>query len=163
MKTLIVYYSMSGNTDHAARAIAEALGAETLRLEPEKAYPDSGLRKFLWGGKSALMAETPPLRPYSFSAEAFDQIILGFPVWAGNLAPPLRTFLRDNAAALDGKRVAAFACQSGSGADKAFSRLEALLGSALFARLVLIDPLTRPRAENEEKLCGFCEMCERDG
>ncbi len=163
MKTLIVYYSMSGNTDHAAREIAEALGAQTLRIEPEKAYPDSGFKKFFRGGKSAVMAETPPLRPYAFSGNAFDQIILGFPVWAGNLAPPLRSFLRDNAGALGEKRVAAFACQSGSGAERAFSKLEGLLGRPLFARLILIDPLTKPVPENDEKLRAFCEMCERDG
>ena len=163
MKTIVVYYSMSGNTDHAARAIAERLDAQLLRIEPEKAFPDSGFRKYFRGGKSAVMAETTALRPYEFCAEDLDRIVLGFPVWAGSIAPPLRTFLRDNAAALSGKRVAAFACQSGSGAEKAFSRLEGLLGSALFARLVLIDPLKRPRAENDEKLRLFCEECERDG
>ena len=163
MKTLIVYYSMSGNTDFAAREIAARLGAALLRIEPEKAYPDKGFKKFFWGGKSAVMAETPPLRPYGFAAEDFDQIILGFPVWAGNLAPPLRTFLRDNAAALAEKRVAAFACQSGSGAEKAFSRLEGLLGRPLCAELILIDPKTRPAADNEAKLRDFCGALEADG
>ena len=100
MKTIIVYYSMSGNTDLAAREIASRLGADTLRIEPEKSYPDKGFKKFFWGGKSAVMAETPPLRPYRFAAEDYEQVILGFPVWAGNLTPPLRTFLRDNAAAI---------------------------------------------------------------
>ena len=63
MKTIIVYYSMSGNTDWAAGELAERLGAEKLRLEPETAYPDSGFRKFFWGGKSAVMAEKPALEP----------------------------------------------------------------------------------------------------
>ena len=155
MKTIIVYYSMSGNTEFAAGKLAAALGADTLRLEPEKAYPDHGFKKFFWGGKSAVMAETPPLRPYAFSAADYAQIILGFPVWAGNLTPPLRTFLRDNAAALAGKRVAAFACQSGSGAEKAFARLQDALGRPLFARLILIDPRTKPAADNDEKLQSF--------
>ena len=155
MKRIVIYYSMSGNTDYAAREIAARLGAETLRIEPEKAYPDKGFKKFLWGGKSAVMAETPPLRPYAFAAENYDQIILGFPVWASNLAPPMRTFVRDNAAALVSKSVAAFACQSGSGAEKAFSRLQVALGRPLFARLILIDPKTKPAAANDEKLQIF--------
>ena len=163
MNTIIVYYSMSGNTDLAAREIADRLGAEKLRLVPETAYPDSGFRKFFWGGKSAVMAETPPLRPYTFDAAAWDRVILGFPVWAGNLTPPLRSFLRDNAAALAGKRVAAFACQSGKGAEKALDRLEALLGRPLDARLTLIDPKTRPAAENGEKLRAFCEKVLENG
>ena len=163
MKSIVVYYSMSGNTEQTARAAADALGAELLRIEPETAYPDRGLRKFLWGGRSAVMAETPALRPYDFSAADYGLVLLGFPVWAGNLAPPLRTFLRDNGAALAGKRVAAFACQSGSGAEKAFARLEGLLGAPLYATCVLIDPKTKPRPENDEKLRAFCAQCERDG
>lgn len=164
MKNLIVYYSLEGNTEFAAKSVADALGADTLRLEPVKAYPSAGFRKFFWGGKSAVMAETPALRPYDFRPEGYDRIIFGFPVWAGNVTPPLRTFIRENLEALKGKRVAAFACQSGAGAEKAFGRLEACLGvDALEARLVLIDPKVRPNPENAAKLKAFCEGLERGG
>ena len=78
MKTIVVYYSLEGNTDLAAKKIAEKTGADLLRLEPEKAYPDSGFRKFFWGGKSAVMAETPALRSYAFDAAAYDRIVFGF-------------------------------------------------------------------------------------
>ena len=160
MKTVIVYYSMSGNTDWAAHAAAAALGAETLRIEPETAYPDKGFKKFLWGGKSAVMAETPKLRPYDFDAAQYEQVILAFPVWASTFAPPIRTFVRDNAAALGAKRVAAVACQSGSGAEKAFAKLEGLLGRPLHATLVLIDPKARPDAANDAKILEFSEKCK---
>ena len=139
MKTIIVYYSLSGNTEWASQKLSADLGAETLRLEPEKAYPDKGFKKFFWGGKSAVMSETPPLRPYAFDAANYDQVILGFPIWAGRYAPPIRTFLRDHGAALAGKRVAAFACQS--------------------ATLVLIDPKEKPGPANEEKLLAFGGKC----
>ena len=156
MRTLIVYYSQGGNTAWAAEKIAARLGADTLRLEPVKAYPASGFRKFFFGGKSAVMAETPALLPYRFDPGDYGRIIFGFPVWAGNLTPPLRTFIRDND--LKGKRIAAFACESGSGAEKAFSRLKAALGiEALEAEAVLIDPKARPDPENDRKLAAFCE------
>ena len=156
MTTLIVYYSLGGNTEYAAKIIASKLGADTLRIEPEKAYPDSGFRKFFWGGKSAVMAETPPLRPYAVDAARYDRIVLGFPVWAGNVTPPIRTFVRDNT--LKGKRVAAFACQSGAGAEKAFGRLKAVLGvDELEAELILIDPKSKPSAENDRKIGAFCD------
>ena len=159
MKTIIVYYALSGNTEWASQKLSADLGAETLRLEPEKAYPDKGFKKFFWGGKSAVMSETPPLRPYAFDAAKYDQIILGFPIWAGRYAPPIRTFLRDHGAALAGKRVAAFACQSGAGAEKAFARLEETLGRKLDATLVLIDPKEKPGPANEEKLLAFGGKC----
>lgn len=158
MKTAIVYYSMGGNTAFAAQKIAAALGADLIVIEPQKQYPDKGFRKFFWGGKSAVMAETPALLPYAFEAERYEQVIFGFPVWAGNITPPLRTFIRDNRQALQGMRVAAFACQSGSGAEKAFRRLTECLGvGALAAKLVLIDPKDKPAAANEEKIRAFCD------
>ncbi len=156
MATLIVYYSLEGNTAYAAGEIASRLGADTLRIEPEKAYPDSGFRKFFWGGKSAVMAETPQLRPYAFDPAGYDRIVFGFPVWAGNVTPPIRTFIRDND--LKGKRLAAFACESGAGAEKAFGKLRAALGvDAMEAELILIDPKSKPSAENDKKIEAFCD------
>ena len=61
MKTLIVYYTLEGNTHYAAKKIASLLDADMLRIKPVKTYPRKGFRKFLWGGKSAVMAETPEL------------------------------------------------------------------------------------------------------
>ncbi len=156
MKTLIVYYSLEGNTDWAARRIADILGADTLRVYPVKAYPDKGFAKFFWGGKSAVMAETPALEAYAAPLEAYGRVIFGFPVWAGNMAPPIRSFVREND--LSGKRIAAFACQSGAGAEKAFEKLTACLGiGALEARLALIDPKDKPSPENDRKIRAFCD------
>ena len=155
MKTIVVYYSLEGNTAWTAEKIAAALGADTLRLQPKKAYPNSGFQKFFWGGKSAVMAEKPALEPYAFRAEDYDCVILGFPVWAGNVTPPIRSFVKKHD--LRGKRFAAFACQSGAGAEKAFGKLRELLGIAEFdAELILIDPKSKPSAENDRKREDFC-------
>ena len=156
MNTLIVFYSHDGNTDAVAKKIADACGFDTLRLTPAKAYPESGFRKFFWGGKSAVMAETPALTPYTFDADAYDRIVFGFPVWAGNVTPPIRTFVKEQK--LAGKHIAAFACQSGAGAEKAFGKLKAALGiDALEAELVLIDPKDKPNADNDRLIEAFCE------
>ena len=162
MKTLIVYYSLEGNTEYVAGKISELCGFDTLRLVPVKKYPDSGFRKFFWGGKSAVMAETPELEPYTFDADSYDRIIFGFPVWAGNVTPPIRTFVKEND--LKGKHIAAFACQSGSGAEKAFEKLKAAIGiEALEAELILIDPKEKPSVANDQKIEDFCrEMIEEE-
>ncbi len=156
MKTAIIYYSMSGNTAFAAEKLAEEIRADLIRIQPVKAYPDKGLRKFLRGGKSAVMAETPELEPYTFNAEAYDRIIIGFPVWAGNITPPVRTFVMENREKLSGKRIDAFACQSGSGAEKAFAKLQDCLGGQkLTDTMILTDPKTRPKEENLRKIEAF--------
>ena len=158
MKKLIVYYSMCGNTQYAADKIADFTGAETLKIEPEKAFPDKGAKKFIWGGKSAVFGDKPKLLPYEFKAEEHDLVILGTPVWASNITPPLRTFVCDNADSLKNKKIAVFTCFSGGGAEKAIEKLRKLLDIPSYeAELILTDPKDKPSEENEEKLKTFCD------
>ena len=163
MNTVIVYYSMHGNSGFTAGKIAEKLGADMIRIEPEKEYPDKGVKKFLWGGKSAVMGEMPQLKPYDFDADKYDVIIMGFPVWASSPAPPIRTFVEEFKGRLKGKKLAAFACQSGNGAEKAFAKLKDQIGINTFAaELILIDPKTRPNSSNEGKINAFCDIVRSD-
>jgi len=156
MKTAIVYYSMNGNTAMVAKKLADGMKADLIEIRPEKSYPDKGFKKFLWGGKSAVMAETPALMPYTFSADEYDQVVLGFPVWAGNVTPPIRTFVQTHKAELNGKRIAAFACQSGSGGENAFKKLLNCLGQEkLSATMILNDPKDRPRPDTDQKIEEF--------
>ena len=96
MKDLVVYFSLEGNTEYAANKIKEKTGADLLRLVPKKAYHDKGFAKFFWGGKSAVMAEKPEIEEIGIDLAPYDRIIFGFPVWASNYTPPLRTFIEDN-------------------------------------------------------------------
>ena len=79
MSTAIVYYSMHGNSEMVAEKIAAKLGADVIKLEPDKAYPDKGAKKFLWGGKSAVMGEQPVLKPYEFDLEGFLRLAHRYP------------------------------------------------------------------------------------
>ena len=156
MNTAIVYYSMSGNTKYAAEKMAAGLGATLIPLIPKKAYPDSGFRKFFWGGKSAVMGEKPKLIPYEFDPSAYDLVVLGAPVWAGTFAPPLRSFIAENKSALQGKRLAAFFCCSG-GPGKVLDKFRSYLGNAQpVQELILIDPKDKPSEDNSGKIEAFC-------
>ena len=162
MNTAIVYYSMGGNTEFAAEKIAEQTGAELIKLSPKKAYPDKGASKFLWGGKSAVMFETPELMPYGFDGERYDRIVFGFPVWASRVTPPIRSFIEENKDALRGKSFGVFVCQAGSGGEKCIDRLRKLLGIEKFrAAAILIDPKDRPSAETDEKIKTFCDKLNK--
>ena len=157
MRELIVYYSMTGNTEDTAGKIAAIRGADLLRIDPVKAYPDKGFIKFLWGGRSAVMAESPKLKPYEFDPDRYDRVIIGFPIWAGTFAPPVRTFVKENAEALKTKNIAVFACMGGSSAEKAFGKLAALMGRDSFdAQLVLTDPLIKKDESDGERISEFC-------
>ena len=88
MKTIVVYFSLEGNTEYVAEKISDYLKTDTLRLEPVKEYPRGNFSKFFWGGKSVVFGETPKLVPYNFDASKYDVIIIGTPVWAGSFTPP---------------------------------------------------------------------------
>ena len=156
MKTLIVYYSLEGNTKWAAEQLAARLDADTLRLVPKEAYPDKGFKKFLFGGKSAVMKETPELEPYTVDLAPYERVILATPVWAGTLAPPLRSFIR--AESLGGKQIALVASSMGGSPGKTFVNLMAMLGlSGDIPTLSLRDPKSHPSKANEEAMEAFCK------
>lgn len=155
MNTLIVYYSLEGNTRWMANEIASRLGGRTIELIPKKAYPDKGFKKFLWGGKSATMKETPELEVYDTDLLDADLVIFATPVWAGTFAPPLRTFIGEND--LSGKRFAFAACSSSGNAAGCFAKLREVLGNPEpVAELSLKDPKAKPSDENVMKIDAFC-------
>ena len=161
MKTLVVYFSLEGNTEYVAEMIKEKTGADLLRLVPKKAYHDKGFAKFFWGGKSAVMAESPELEPYDVTLENYDRIVFGFPVWASNFTPPLRTFIEENKEKLGGKKIASFACQSGAGAEKAFAKLAKCIGiESIEKTAVFIDPKEKASEEKNEQILEFCKILE---
>lgn len=163
MKDLIVYYSLEGNTGYVVDRIKDRLEADALCLVPKKAYSTKGAAKFLWGGKSAIMHEKPELEDYETDLSKYDRIIFGFPVWASNITPPLRTFIEDNREGLAGKRFAAFACQAGNGAEKAFVKLAKCLNeTALEQTAVFIDPKARRSDETDKSIDEFANTLKQD-
>lgn len=105
MRYLMVYYSYEGNTELLAENMADEIGADLLRLIPEKEMKSKGFMKFVWGGKQAVMGKKPPLKKLDKNPDEYDLIIIGTPVWAGRPAPPVKTFMVDN---LPGEKKLAF-------------------------------------------------------
>ncbi|MEI7999136.1 MAG: flavodoxin [Candidatus Omnitrophota bacterium] len=124
-KTIIIYYSFEGNTKFIADYLAEKLDAEILSLKPEKEISTHGFMKYFWAGRQAVMKIKPPLKKYVFDVNKYDIIILGCPIWAGPIAPPLRTFLSENK--IEGKKVAFF-CTHKGGKGRALESAQKLLG-----------------------------------
>lgn len=148
---------MSFNTEYVAKKMAENLKADLICLEPEEAYPDSGFKKYYWGGKSALMKDEPVLKKYVFDSNKYDKVIFGTPVWASCYTPPLRTFMSENKEKLLGKKICAFVCYSGLGASKALGKLKRDLKIDDFkASLALIDSKDKMSSEKNLKIEEFC-------
>lgn len=159
MKTIIVYYSLEGNTDHAAKALAAELGADLLRLETVTPYPTTGAKKFLLGGRDAMTGVKPELKPYTFEADAYDTVVIGTPLWAWTYAPALATFLADND--VKGKKLALMVTSMGGQDGKCFEKLEAQLGVKGVPHLSLLEPKKRAKAENGEAVRQFAKQIKQ--
>ena len=147
MKTLVVFYSLEGNTKYIAETIAKQLQADLLELKPKKEYPSQGFKKFFWGGKSVIFKECPELLNQRTDLSAYQNIVIGTPIWAGTYSAPVHSFLEQNH--FENKKVALFACHGGGGAEKCFARLKKELDNNVFVgEKTFLDPLKHDREKN---------------
>lgn len=162
MKSIVVYYSMNGNTEYVANKIKEELECDILKIEPVKEYPNKGFKKFMYGGMKAVMKQTPKLIDYKFDASLYDHIIIGLPVWASSITPPIRSFLQENKDSIVDKNISIFTSYSGGGADKVIESVKEYLGIDNFvAEMDIIDPYEKQSKEKDEKIIDFCKKIKR--
>lgn len=91
---LCIYYSRTGNTRRAVKAIAADLGAEIVAISDEEER--GGWRGYIRCGMDAMKTSTQPLQPFQ-TEKPLDQyklVIVGSPVWAGRCASPVRALLK---------------------------------------------------------------------
>jgi len=104
MKSIVVYYSWSGNTEIAAKTIAAATRSRILELREKAA------RKLPWvyvvGGFQAILGIRSRLAKETFDLKGADTVILCSPIWASSPVPAVNTFLAK--ADLKGRKVAVF-------------------------------------------------------
>ena len=126
-KVLVVYYSLTGNTKLIAEAIVDSINADILELKPVKELNAESGMKYFWGGYQSTMKKKPKLKEFDINPLDYDLIIIGTPVWAWNISPPLRSFL--SKFSLSEKNVALWTCSDGDGV-KAMRRFKEALKDA---------------------------------
>lgn len=81
MKTLILYYSKSGNNKYLAGKIAESLQAD---IEPIRTAPFPIVLLSTW------LKFKIRIKPFKNLIEDYDKVIICGPIWMGQLIAPLR-------------------------------------------------------------------------
>lgn len=101
-KTLVVYYSATGNTEAVTNTIAETMNADVFELEPAEPYSDDDLD---WRDDSSRVSEeyeNPESRDVKLIAatvddwESYDTVFIGYPIWWGIAAWPVNEFIESN-------------------------------------------------------------------
>ena len=110
---LIVYYSWSENTAHAAEIIRTLVGGDMLRLEPVHAYPKDYHACVEQSKRELAEKTTPKLKTFDLDITQYTRIFIGSPNWCGSFAPPIRSFL--SRYDLSGKIIYPFCTHGGGG------------------------------------------------
>jgi flavodoxin len=153
MKSIVIYYSLDGNSHLVAEQLKAALGADILRLELVEELPRQGFAKMFHGGKLALTGGKPALKPYQLDLSPYDLLVLGGPVWAGSPAPALMSFIAQTPAR--DKKIALFCCHGG-GKGKTFAKLrDALAGNTVVGELDIAQAARLDKQELSDRLSAW--------
>ena len=132
-KTLVVYYSASGNTERVAKDIAEAAGADLFEIVPTEVYTSDDLDWTNPDSRVSREHDDESLRDVPLTTtevpdwDSYDTVFIGYPIWWGIAAWPVDTFVKNND--FTGKTVIPFATSSSSGVGHSGSLLADMAGT----------------------------------
>ena len=150
MKTLVVYYTRTGNSKFAAETVATEVGAdveEVVDLKNRK-----GRLAFLSAGRDAMQGKLTEIAETKRNPFDYDLVVIVQPVWAGSPTPAIRTYLKKND--LSGKKVALFFTDA---SDKAVEKTKAIMPNSTFVgELALPAKEFENREETQKKIGEWC-------
>lgn len=130
-KTLVAYFSATGNTKSIAESIADGLSADIYEIVPKEPYTDADLDYNDDNSRSTLEMNDSSARPAISGTienfEQYDTIFLGYPIWWGDAPRIMDTFVESYD--FTGKTVVPFCTSGGSGIGSSAANLEKLAGT----------------------------------
>lgn len=150
-KTIVVYFSGSGNTRRVAEYVADETGADMFELVPVNPYTDADLD---WTDRSSRVCtehDDKSLQDIELESievpdwSAYDTVLFGYPLWWREAAWPVNTFVKGNDFA--GKTVIPFCTSTSSGFGDSGIILEEMAGTGDW-----VDGMRFSEREDEEKI-----------
>lgn len=132
-KTLVVYYSATGNTENVANYIATATNGDLFKLEPTEPYSDADLNWTDDNSRVVREHDNPDERDIALvkstveNWDEYDTIFIGYPIWWGIAAWPVNGFIEAND--FTGKTVIPFCTSSSSGLGESGKLLAEMAGT----------------------------------
>ena len=116
MKTLVAFFSASGETQKLAKTLAGAVGGTLYQIRPAVEYTPADLDWHDKYSRSSVEMQDPTCRPALAgrveNINQYDTIFVGFPIWWYEAPRVIQTFLESYD--LAGKTVIPFATSGGS-------------------------------------------------
>ena len=132
-KTLVVYYSASGNTKDVAEKITKITEADLFEIEPVEPYTDDDLDWTDDDSRVSREHDDESLRDVELVSttvdnwDSYDTVYIGYPIWWGIAAWPVDNFVKEND--FTGKTVIPFCTAATSGIGDSGNLLEEMTGT----------------------------------
>lgn len=153
-KTLVAYFSVTGNTKEVAKKIAGHLGADLFEIEAKVPYKAEDLD---WKNKESRSSKEmndksyrPEVSSQVENMDSYDTIYIGYPIWWGVAPTIVNTFLEKYD--LDGKVIITFATSGASEMGNSTEELKASAKGATFKEGQIIN-----KDISEDELKSFIE------
>lgn len=111
-RSLVVYFSHSGNTRTVAEQIKSLTGADIFEIIPKKSYPSDYQTVVDQARNEIRTGVRPAIKGGVSDIASYDTLYVGSPCWWGTIAPPVATFLATYD--LSGKTIVPFMTHEGS-------------------------------------------------
>lgn len=152
MKRLIVYYSLTGNTEVAVNAIAKKLECETLKIETVKDMPKSFAARLIVGGGQVALNKIPQIKSFDKDISSYDEIFIGTPIWNSKGVPAINAFLMDEN--VRGKVTGLIITSGGGDINTCVNILESKLPNVKY-KVSLLDKKHKDYDQNDAKIDEF--------
>lgn len=146
-KTLIVYFSWSGNTRAVANTIQELTGYDIVEIEVEEPYSSVYNEVTVRARRELDNDIRPALVTRVENIDEYDTLIVGTPIWSSRLAPPVKSFLAMYD--LAGKKIAPFCTHGGSGTAQSVNNIRSVCPDSEILQSLAISGNRSASARND--------------
>ena len=144
-KKLVAYFSASGTTKRIAEMITEAAKADIFEITPKIPYTKEDLNWMDKKSRSSVEMSDKKFRPEIIDKDidmnAYDEIILGFPIWWYVAPTIINTFLEKYD--FSGKKIILFATSGGSGFGNTVKELQPSAPNAVISEGKLLNHISK--------------------
>lgn len=158
-KNLVVFYSLTGTTRKLARKMAEMAPCDIEEIHETRSRNPKGLRGFVKSVFDVMAGRNSKIEELINDPINYDHIVIGTPVWAGQLASPIRAFF--NKYNEDLKKVSFFCTYGGRGGIKTLHQMEKICGQPPHSSFAFSAEMIQDDAYLQDRLRDFVESWEK--
>ena len=156
MKSLVVYYTRTGNAKFVAETIAAELGSDTEEIVDQKKR--AGPLGWVSAGRDSTQEKEAQIVPTKLSPQNYALIVIGTPIWAWRPTPAIRTYLKQND--LSGKKIALFFTMDNA-PKQAVEKTKALMPHSTFVGEITLAKALKNKEETEKKIIEWCNTLKQ--